>query len=758
MFIVEKAMLNAWLRNLLALTAGLLPVLALSQTFENAEKQVLAIFGTGGVATWEQNFNSVFLNQLGAKSGVYIDPEFLSLANANAREQEIVAQSLQLKYQSRNFDLVVAVLPEANTFVADWKQLFAPSADVIQVLPDPSNLKPFSNQERSAAIYSSAGISVRKTVELIPAILPDLDKAYVVSGVGPSDSFYLELFKRSVSQLDLGFEIEYLTGLTPQELLVELAVANEKSAVLMTTYSLDSTGVVHRTLQVTEFLSNEITIPVFGFIDTIPAYGSIGGNVAITENYAYKAAELAEAALAGEFPEQTVSADTKYIFNGALLDRFGIDRGLLPQGSEIVFENATLWREYYVEVIFVSAVVALLLIIVGFLLNAIRMRKIAELELLKSHKRDALGSLAGGIAHDFNNILMSITANTELASLDVTQPGTKDRLASILAATSRAKNLVRQILMFNHSSVSGQFLTVDLSSHLEECIDQLRVMFGANHTIGYRTPGKPLLIQADPTQLHQIVMNVCINAQYAMPNGGAIKISAEELSLSSSRLLLDSKVPAGDYVKLEISDSGTGISAEHLGQIFEPFFTTKPTGEGTGLGLALVADIVQRHEAYIDVQSRLGHGTTISFYFPASPLSSVAGGDLSSKAGLRKGSGETVLLVEDDGMVSGANKQLLERLNYSVIAFTDPNAALLYFSESHPTIDIVLSDFDMPKLDGIQLLEKIRGIDPSMPAILYTGYLEELDRKRVASYQVLQKPIEAAELSTALYMTLKKEE
>ncbi len=716
------------------------------------DKQILAIYGTGGIATWEQRFNATFFSELGASTSTFIDPEFLSLIQATDQEEELYARSLQLKYSNREFDLVMAVLPEANSFVLNWKHLFAPNADIIHVLPNLDTLNSSSDGTRAVTLRTAAGDAVEKTVELVPSLLPNLDKAYVVSGIGEGDKFYIRYFKETLASLDMPFEVEFLEGLTPDELLQRLSSAAGNSAVLMSTYDLDHTGAIQRTISVTTLLSEELDMPVFGFVDTLPPIGSIGGNMAITENYAIKAAELARDAFNGDFPETSVTAETRYIFNGVKLDQFGINRRLLPEGSLIVNDTSSLWREYYLQVITALVVIAFLLVIVVLLINAIRMRKTAEQELLKAHKKDALGSLASGVAHDFNNILMSISANTELASFESNNTVVRERLANVLAASNRAKNLVKQILMFSRPATE-EFVTIDVRRIIEESVGQLRVLFGEKNSIVYVAPRTPMYISADSTQIHQIIMNVCINAQHAMPNGGKIEIVTSHETLSKPVSILMQKVPIGDYIKIQFIDSGLGIEFDNLGKVFEPFFTTKPSGEGTGLGLALVLDIVKRHHAYVDIQSTLDQGTNVSFYFPA-VLQSNHVEDSRSSNSLIEGENQTILLVEDDDMVRIANKQLLERLKFIVIDFARPNEALEFFRDTKMDITIVLSDFSMPQMDGVQLVERIREISPNQPAVIYTGYLNDLGGKHIENCQILQKPIEIAELSRALNASL----
>jgi signal transduction histidine kinase/CheY-like chemotaxis protein len=732
---------------------ALMPLSAAAQPAEVSDKRVLIIYGTGGIATWEQNWNAFFLEELITSTGVRVDPEFLSLVQTSNTDQELYAQSLQLKYRDTDFDLVLAVLPEANRFLSNWRHLFAPTADVIYVLPDDTVARMAADFENAAVLYTAVEVALEKTIPLIPSLLPSLERIFVVGGSGVGDKFYLDHTREMLSAIDTDFEVVYIAGLTPDELLTEFSLARVGDAILMTTYDLDRTGMIQRTLMVTKKLSDNLNIPIFSFVDTLPPMGSIGGNMGVTESYALKAAQLARDALFGNFPDGPVTIDTRYIFNGGKLDQFGVDRDLLPIDSIIVNDTTDLWREYYLQIIAAFTTIAFLLVLVALLINAIRMRKSAEQALIKANKKEALGNLASGIAHDFNNILMSISANTELASHHSSDPLINKKLSNILAASNRARNLVKQILMFSRPPLQEEVKVIELREHLEHIITELQPLFGAIHTIDYNPASEPLYLSADATQLHQIIMNICINAQHAMPGGGKLTIAASRVTFDRANVLGNQKVPAGDYIQVDFKDTGVGISADDLNHVFEPFFTTKPVGEGTGLGLALVASMVKQHNAYIDIQSKLNQGTHIAIYFPAqcSAISNIAS-DADNR--LETGNGETVLFVEDDDMVRESTQRLLERLDYIVITCASPIAALIQFEAHRKNIDVVLTDFSMPELNGAQLIAKLRETAPAIPALLYSGYLNAVGETKIENCQILQKPIDSLELSQALRSAL----
>lgn len=737
----------------LLLGTALAPTSATSQT--DTGQNVLIIYGTGGLATWEQTFNQVFRDELSAEFGVYVTPEFLSLVNADDSEKDIIARSLALKYEQQELALVVALLPEANTFVREYRHVFAPNADVLHILPADNITTDYDDSITISVLESSANQAIAETMRILPTLMPDLTGLTVIGGGGAGDRSYMARFRQVFESMALPYEFSYMSGLTSDELINALKALPPDNAIVMTTYDRDDQGNLLRTLQITETVATEVDRPVLVMSDNLLSTGALGGNVSTVAGYALTAASLVEDILRGLFPDDPVTARTQFKFNGQALDRFAVNRDSLPVGSQIVFDQPNLWRQYGTFIIAGVIVIAIQLALIALLLQAIRRRRRAEKELRQTQKLEALGNLAGGIAHDFNNILMSIIANAELAEDEATSGELKGRLGNILSASERAKNLVRQILMFSRPAGDSETSPLDVCAHIKETIEQFRAFAPPSCKISIDCETNLPAVRINPTQLHQLILNICVNAQHAVENEGVIAISAVSMKLEQAKTLHNQIIPRGNYVMMNITDSGTGMSHDTMNHIFEPFYTTKPRGKGTGLGLALVYQIVKNHGGYIDLQSEVGLGTTFSLYFkaesqdiqPIEPL---------HKDAMIQGTSERILLVDDDEMVLDVINRIFESLGYSVNAFTSSIAASQHF-ENHPNeYDLVFTDLSMPEMDGVRLINKVRQVRPLMPVILCTGYMDSLDANEISNCQILNKPVRSTELSEAIHNSLRR--
>jgi len=361
----------------------------------------------------------------------------------------------------------------------------------------------------------------------------------------------------------------------------------------------------------------------------------------------------------------------------------------------------------------------------------------------------AVGQLAAGIAHDFNNILTSIIGFAQLACMRADVPEeAKVELQPIISGGHRAARLIRQILDFSRTSVSQQ-QPIDLRSFLKEMFKFLeRAIPESIHMVLEIGPGE-YLVRADPTQIHQALANLAVNARDAMPEGG-------ELRLRLSRLTLRPEVPRpfpgmepGEWVALAVSDTGMGIPPDVLPHIYEPFFTTKEGGQGTGLGLSQVYGIVQQHQGYIEVETEVGKGTTFTIYLPALKiLEEAPAGEVPEE--IPYGHGETILLVEDEPWVLGAGQAILEHLGYRVLTASTPSEALELYGQHQSEIALVVADMVMPGMRGTELCRLLRERDLGVKVAIMTGYLLEEGQERLPDLEVsawVQKPLDAIQLA-----------
>ncbi|HEX5311952.1 PAS domain S-box protein [Aquabacterium sp.] len=382
-------------------------------------------------------------------------------------------------------------------------------------------------------------------------------------------------------------------------------------------------------------------------------------------------------------------------------------------------------------------------------------------QLRESQKMEAIGTLAGGIAHDFNNIVGAILGNAGLARA-VLEPGhpVEAYLAQITKAGGRARELVQQILAFSRRQPQA-LKSQDLRGLLNESLALLRATLPAGVTLVGRWGDDAVVSHVDATQLQQVVVNLCTNAWHAL-NGGAGRI---EVGLATASMGEDvgatvSRLPAGRYAHLWVKDSGAGIDPAVLPRIFEPFFTTKPVGVGTGLGLSVVHGIVAAHHGAITVDSTPGLGTTFHIYLPLateapSPeeLESPSLGILPSPPGR----GEHVVYVDDDETMTLMVAQLLAHAGYRVSTFTDPTAALSFVREHGAEVNVVVTDFNMPGMSGVELTKALRLTLPDMPVIIGSGYLSDVLSAQMSELRVnalLQKENTLEQLGGLVHQVL----
>ncbi len=381
-------------------------------------------------------------------------------------------------------------------------------------------------------------------------------------------------------------------------------------------------------------------------------------------------------------------------------------------------------------------------------------KKKLEEQLLTSQKMEAIGNLAGGIAHDFNNILSSVLGFAEL-SLDETKPGStlEDNLREILTAGNRAKELIRQILTFARQA-DDTIKPLQISSITKESLKLLRSSLPSTIEIQQEIKSDSL-IMGDPTQIHQIIMNLCTNAAQAMEkNAGVLKVSLQDVWLDESFTRLYPTLSPGNYQRLSVSDTGCGIAPEVIDSIFDPYFTTKSAGEGTGMGLSTVHGIVTRYGGVVTVDSRVGAGSTFTAYFPITKKRDMAPADRPETA---PSGHENILLVDDEMAIVKMTGQMLEHLGYTVTSRTSSVEALALFRARPDDFDLVITDMTMPNMTGDVLAKEMMRIRPEIPVILCTGYSNKISDDTAAAAGIkslIYKPIIKTDLARTIRSVL----
>jgi signal transduction histidine kinase/CheY-like chemotaxis protein len=374
-------------------------------------------------------------------------------------------------------------------------------------------------------------------------------------------------------------------------------------------------------------------------------------------------------------------------------------------------------------------------------------------EYLQAQERLAtVGQLAAGIAHDFNNIMAVIVLYSQML-LRESQLGEKaqGRLTTIYEQAIRASELIGQILDFSRRSVMER-RPADLLAFLKELLRLLERTLPESIAIELQHDESDYIVHADLTRLQQVIMNLALNARDAMLDGGALRLGVSRLTIEPGQTRPLPDISSGNWIKLTVSDTGTGIPSHLLRHIYEPFFTTKEQGQGTGLGLAQVYGIVKQHDGFINVSSQVGQGTTFTIYLPAAKLSEPVSLDASESVFV-KGEHETILLVEDDATTGAAVYDALEMADYAVMLATNGHEALSIFDRHTNEIALVISDLVMPEMGGEALLKELRKRDPSVKAIMISGYPLLAEGKALVEEGVvawLQKPFSVEKVVTTV--------
>jgi len=385
-----------------------------------------------------------------------------------------------------------------------------------------------------------------------------------------------------------------------------------------------------------------------------------------------------------------------------------------------------------------------------------REREAAKEQMLRVQRLENIGMLAAGIAHDFNNVLAPILMGIPLLRMRHPGPGDEKILANMESSAGRGAGLIKQILGFAHG-VAGEAQLVQPKHLLRELVDVITQTFPRSIKVEDHVPGNLWPIKANPTQFHQIVLNLCVNARDAMPSGGTLTLRAANCPLDEVCAAAIEGTRPGPYLLLEVADSGTGMPAEVLGRIWEPFFTTKAPGRGTGLGLPTVRGIIQDHQGAITVQSRPGEGTLFQVYLPASP-DEVGTNAAPGTWAIPRGQGELILVADDSVQVREVTCATLVEHGYRVIAAANGTEAVALFATRSLEVRAVVTDLDMPELDGTALVKIARTMNPAVRVLLVSGSAELNDARRQPppGGRFLPKPFTAEALLRTVHALLEE--
>lgn len=378
-------------------------------------------------------------------------------------------------------------------------------------------------------------------------------------------------------------------------------------------------------------------------------------------------------------------------------------------------------------------------------------RRSLEEQFLRSQRMESIGILSGGIAHDLNNALAPVLLGSQLLRMQLSDPAPLKLLDSMEKSAQHGADLIRQILTFARG-VEGTRIRIELAQLIDDVRRLLTDTLPRSIKVEFDIPDNLWAIQGSPTQLTQVLMNLCVNARDAMPSGGRLRIAAENFTVEETYLRLKPDAKGGAFVAISVSDTGTGIPPELIQKLYQPFFTTKEFGRGTGLGLSTVKNIVNTHDGFIHIYSEFGRGTNFKVYFPASRLSEPRGGG-SPRERLPRGHGEGILVVDDEPGVLEATRLILESHGYLVLTAGNGADALHVYARRRGDIHLVLTDSMMPVMDGRSLIAALRRADPEVKIIIFSGLVEMIDPSTFENgdgIETVTKPFSAEKLLGAV--------
>ncbi len=374
-------------------------------------------------------------------------------------------------------------------------------------------------------------------------------------------------------------------------------------------------------------------------------------------------------------------------------------------------------------------------------------QKRIENQLLRAQRMESIGTLAGGIAHDFNNILAPILMATEILQLNETDKETKRWLAIIRENSERGADLVKQVLTFARG-MEGERIIVQVKHIIRDLVKVLKQTLPKSINVRSDLDPDLWIIRADPTQIHQVLMNLSINARDAMPLGGTLVITAENITLDENYARVHLDAQSGEYLMISVSDTGGGIAPDIQDRIFDPFFTTKEMGKGTGLGLATALTIVRSHGGFINIYSDIGRGTKFSVYIPTAKIEESSQKTVQIGS-MPHGAGELILVVDDEENIREITRATLEKFNYRIVTATDGTDAMAIFAQQSSEIALILTDIAMPYMDGTALIRAVRKIDPNSKIVAMSGLMNSEQTAELQSLNVnafLSKPYTAETL------------
>jgi signal transduction histidine kinase/ActR/RegA family two-component response regulator len=703
-----------------------------------------------------EGIKSVFEPQIDVE--LYID--YMDTKRSSDEMHFNILHALYLhKYSRIEFDAIISTDDHALNFLLKYRDTLFPEVPVFFSGINDYRPERIAGRPLFSGVYET--YDVPGTFDLMLQVHPQTKTIVSITDNTVSGHAFLNRIKRAEPHFSDRIQFTDLHDLPPEEICDTLAELPPDALVLWAIYIRTPAGVAISSETSVRLIANASPVPVYCIWDVV-GQGVVGGKIT-SPNYQGKVvAEMAAEFLHdGRIENLSVSGSPMfYTFDYNVMQRFGIHERTLPVGSLILNKPYSVYNEYKRSIWVSFGTLMLLLAIILILIHYILTRRKAEEKLAVAHeqlaqsrKMDAIGQLAGGIAHDFNNMLASIGGAAEVLETH-TRPHDQKYIEMILALTDRAAQLTAKLLAFGRKG-NVVLEPTDLHHTIQNAVDILRVCLGKIITIEMQLGAAHALVMADESQITNALLNMGINAEHAMPEGGKLIFKTSDTMLDTSFCEASGfALNPGRYACIEICDSGTGIEPELLPKIFEPFFTTREPGKGTGLGLASVYGSVVEHRGAITVQSTIGQGTEFKILLPLTDnLAAVAAPEKPESRGHQ----QLILVVDDEQLIRSTVGKMLTDLNYRVILAANGKEAIDIFTEHVAEIDLIIMDVVMPVMSGRMAFEHIMKIDDQVNVLFSSGFTGDEAISELASREntrFLRKPFRQKELQKIIISML----
>lgn len=667
------------------------------------------------------------------------------------------------KYSNIQFDVIIASDNNALNFLRRYRDEIFPGTPV--VFCGVNGFKDSMLKGLTGFTGIAENYDIKGTLDLSLKIHPDTEHIAIISGTSTSSLINQARFIEEMPEFEEQVDFIDLSRLNPVRLRERLENLPPKTIILYLSYYKMPDSSFLTVAESTAFVFRHAGVPMYSPWEYTMGHGIVGGMMLSGEKQGYKAAQYALAILNGTAVRQLPvvhNSEIEPVFDYPMLKHFKIPRKALPDNSVIKNEPQTLYYKYK-YLIWVIILFTLYQTITIFLLarnlarrkRAERSQKQLEAQLLHAQKMEAIGTFAGGMAHDLNNIIGAIATCGEIALEDTPEDSSVcEDLRHLLSAANRGKSLIQQVLAFSRKR-DHERRPLKVEKILNECVDLLERVVPPSVEIRVRRAKKKGVVLANPAKIHQVIMNLCMNAEQAMRGThGVLIITLDKVTFTADAPQVSLDLNPGSYVRLKVADTGIGMHPTTVDRIFEPFYTTRKNSEGTGLGLAVAHGIVKSYDGAITVDSELNKGTTFTVFLPC--MEQGARSNVHEEAKGPVGGQERILLVDDDEDMLYSQHKLLERLGYAVVSCSEGREALTIFQSDPDAFDLVITDQVMPQITGMELSRALTKQRSDLPIILCSGFTDRyvkvtpelLEESGISRY--VSKPFSSVEISRVI--------